>query len=200
MDASVRILALDGYSGRLARISASYAISVAACIGMMGAAVVLLTDAIVWSPIVLSLAFGGFMLTYVRMQNRLRHFVLDSIIDLSTVRNGFVSMSLSYLGYSTRRVSDCAFIADGEILVYVKKSFGMNGTRESLTENDIRDAMDIASENRMKSILAVEMWFGTHRVLPKTRELMRRHGVMLLDLNCLFGATHAKTMADAKRT
>ena len=114
MDASVRILALDRYSGRLARIAANYATVVSVCIGALGAAVVLVADAVVWSPIVLSLAFGGFMFTYVRVRSRLRYSVLDFISQFP-VRNGFASMALSYLGYTTRYVSDRAIIVEGEV-------------------------------------------------------------------------------------
>ena len=189
MDTSVRMLALDRYSGRLARITANYAVMVSACIGVLGAAAVLVADAVMWSPIVLSLAFGGFMFTYVRVRSRLRHSVLDFISQFP-IRNGFASMALSYLGYTTRYVSERAIIVEGEVLMYSKSS---------LDADDITDALGIAAVHGIKSVVAIEGRFGTSHVTPKAREMMRYHGAMLLDLNCLFGAVHAKMLADGRR-
>ena len=198
MDAITRLSALDGFGNRIATIAATRAGITAACVGIVGVTIVLSLDEIAWMPIAASLTVGTFMMSFLLSRSKMRHLVLDFIKSNTTASDGFANMALSYLGYSTRFISNMEFIVDGEVLVYANQSADTGPVMEPLSKDDVMDAIDLASENGLSSIIIIETWFGTYRVHPDVRKLAWSRNIMMLDLNHLFGAVHAKMQADAQ--
>ena len=190
METSSRVMALGVYYFRLPRMAAIQAAPVALCIGVLGSIVVLLTDYAVLLPIVFAFAFGGFALPFVKARGKMWREVVRFISTNNAHVEGFENKTMSYLGYTVRVISNRASIIDGDVLMYVKSSIGVD---------DVRDATNMASERRVKSVVMVLRWFGASRVSRDAKSLMEKHGVGMLDLNSLFGACHAKMAADWRR-
>ena len=178
------------HGNRIARITAGRAVVPAACIGILGSVAALSTSHEIFLPIVASLAFGGFIMTYVLARGRMWREVVRFVSAKNAPVGGFENMALAYLGYTVRHVSDRVSIVDGDVLVYVTSSVDMA---------DIRNALDMAAEKRAKSVIMALRRFGTNHVTKNAAGIMEVHGIGLLDLNGLFGACHAKMAADWRR-
>ena len=123
----------------------------------------------------------GTFITYLGVEEILRNRVRQEIgINEATLGISFMEKALCYLGYETKKLTDNAVVADGNMLVYVNSY---------LNEDDMAEIVRLESKEKCRVSFAIDRRFsatGPYDVYI----LAHRNGMGLMDMRHVFDAVY----------